>query len=180
MFEPLRKITLLGVQTFVAVNALQAGFQMAVVLLRGAAQRHEMVNEFLEKQESLIEGLEYMIFGAGLIASMGALYNIVAFEKHMGHWLNLFQPKWKFWSAKVLVSLSHFQLLILSILVRCGVLSEQQKKLLFAILVTLECLPIAVINLKAWDAKSHWAREPEWSRPSIVVDAKGSGGTSKH
>eukprot|EP00392_Amoebophrya_sp_AT5.2_P001480 g1482.t1 len=168
MFDPLRKITLLGVQTFVVVNAVGAAFQLALVLCRGLSSRYEVVNAVLERHEEFLESLESMIFGAGLIASMGALYNIVAFERHMSQFLRLFQPKWKFWSAKVLLSLGHFQLLFLNIAMRLGLLSEQQKKLLFATLVTLECLPIAVINLKAWDAKAHWAREPEWSRPSVV------------
>ena len=104
------------------------------------------------------------ISGAGFIASCLALYNIVAFETQLHEWLVPFEPFWKFWGAKILVTLAFLQTFILKIIFVdvLQLLSKEQEMLLYSSLVCIECLPIALLHCKAWRHTSSWYRDREW------------------
>lgn len=131
--------------------------------------------EFKNGQYKLIEGflpimnsvcsLQQYISGASFTVSCLALYNIIAFEIDLHDFLHDFQPTWKFWGAKILVSIAFIQTFVLQTLLvdTFKILSEPQQKLFYSALITWECLPIALLHLYAWKHDAEWYSSPEWS-----------------
>lgn len=100
LLGPLQRVTMLGVHAFCAVTAVQAIFNLTIVLLRQYAHAYTANlnpkeklygngwERFFQTHDGLIERLETMFFGMGFISSMVALKNIVSFEKNMHRWLH--------------------------------------------------------------------------------------------
>merc|ERR1712032_853128 len=97
--------------------------------------------------------------GMGTIASFAAIENIIVVEHSFGEtFLRAFSPARKFWSAKVLVSLSFMQ----KSLLLCPPFSswtETKQNLLFSSLITFECFLIAFFHFIAWRHDEDWYKE---------------------
>merc|ERR1712032_368800 len=88
--------------------------------------------------------------GAGLIASSCALANIVGVEMKFHKELEIYQPFYKFWGAKILVSFAFVQSVLLHV-PPFSALSKTRGSLLFASALCMECFIVALIMLAAWD-----------------------------
>merc|ERR1712228_471387 len=109
-----------------------------------------------EKQDTAIGNV---FTGMGTIASFAAIENIIVVEHAFGEtFLSAFSPARKFWSAKVLVSLSFMQKIVLS----CPPFlywSETKQNLLFSSVICFECFLIAIFHMLAWQHQESWYKE---------------------
>ncbi|CAD7955184.1 unnamed protein product [Amoebophrya sp. A120] len=161
LFKPLSSITLLGVQTFVLVYGISCFYQLLLSVLKKTLS---IDLEDIPVVGSGIETVATYINGAGFVASCLALYNIILFETQLHEWLDKFDPFWKFWGAKILVSLAFLQTFVLKLILVdvFGLLTVPQEMLFYSTLTTMECLPIAILHMKAWSHTSEWYTDPEW------------------
>ncbi|CAD7937862.1 unnamed protein product [Amoebophrya sp. A25] len=173
LFKPLSSITLLGVQTFVLVYGLSCFYQLVVSLVKKTVGLN--VTQLPVVGEAMASVGTY-ISGAGFVASCLALYNIILFETQLHEWLDRFDPFWKFWGAKVLVSLAFLQTFVLKLVLVDALhwLTEPQQMLFYSTLTTMECLPIALLHMRAWDHNAEWFADPEWMLGSLDASLAGT------
>lgn len=157
LFTPLRKITLLGVESFVATYAITALYQLGISVAESSG------NDVCVNFPAVCSFQGYTA-GAGFLASCLALYNIVAFERYLEPYLHDFSPSLKFWGAKILVSLAFVQTLVLK-LVFVDLLqwfSPIQQNLFYSSLICIECVFVTIMHVLAWKVDDTWCDEDSW------------------
>jgi hypothetical protein len=157
----------LGPWLFILVCLLQAGFSVFKQL-----SGHLGDEEFL----GTIERFEV----AGFVASSAAIYNVHIVESRFGMQLRDFRPLFKFFSVKVLISLSFGQSFVISTCQKLSTwqpdlvqnvvtrmpfigdilnLTDVQMFLFYPTLMTYECMIVALLHSWAWDADEAWYNE---------------------
>jgi hypothetical protein len=97
--------------------------------------------------------------------------NIVVFETSLHDLLHGFDPFWKFWSTKVLISVAFIQTIVLQVVfVQLLHLSLYQTSLLYSSLICFEVFAIAILNLYAWDPLASWY-DDEWPPVEVQPDS---------
>jgi hypothetical protein len=157
----------LGPWLFILVCLFQAGFSVFKQL-----SGHLGDEEFL----GTIERFEV----AGFVASSAAIYNVHIVESRFGMQLRDFRPLFKFFSVKVLISLSFGQSFVISSCQKLSTwqpdlvqnvvtrmpfigdilnLTDVQMFLFYPTLMTYECMIVALLHSWAWDADEAWYNE---------------------
>jgi len=159
--KSLEGITLLGLNYFVAFNILQSTFLvMSRVMAKASMDPCKMSPYFC------LESIEPYLSGASFIVSTIAISNIVSFEHSFAIQLKEFDPTWKFWGVKILVSIAFIQKMVLSFVFQGWAgYSTVQVDLMYSSLITLELLPIAIIMWRAWDPQRQWCKPDVVSVP---------------
>jgi len=106
-------------------------------------------------QSKFYDPAYYLDYGAGLVASCVAIYDLIALEHHFLKFyekIDFEKVKAKFWATKVLVSLAFLQ----SIVKHLMPLSEVRANLLFSSLLCVECFFIALSHIYAWGHNEKW------------------------
>merc|ERR1711957_891500 len=98
----------------------------------------------------------YFFCGAGFVASIAAIGNIVEIERGFHRYLQEFGSLWKFIGTKILVSLAFVQLIFLAILPPFCFWSVTRQNLLYAALMSFECLFICLLHVWAWSPTDSW------------------------
>jgi len=110
--------------------------------------------------------------GAGLVASCAAINNLIFVEHHFkdkledgmedikpgqkGVTAKPFGPFWKFWGTKILVSLAFLQSIILAVIPPFSSWTPSRVNLLYASLLTFECLLVSLLHYYAWKSEELW------------------------
>jgi len=173
LMKPLKELTMQGVTFFVVIDFVQAAAYFVVDLLSAPhllkSDNAQQLKNALESQSTFIEGF---VFSTSTIA----ILNLVTFEKHMHRLLEGFQPKLKFLSAKIIVSLAFIQQIVLAqasnVLPGGGFFLEEQQDLLYASLMCLEMPVIALLTYAAWRPRSIFrATEAGYEDPAVTSDS---------
>jgi len=160
LFVPLKKMTLFGVEAFAGTYAVIAIYHLTLSISESFGY------DICDKYPVVCTFDGYTV-GAGFLASTLAIYNIISFEHNLEHYLKDFQPTWKFWGAKVLVSLAFMQnKIIITMLVDwIKYYSLTQGQLFYSSLMCIECVFVALLHMYAWNADAEWYRDPLWQIP---------------
>jgi len=145
----LHSTTVIGIRYFCIACLCQAAYCLTTTGFR-------YMNNPLPIPEETNTQVTAMLYGAGLLASCAAIENVVVVEHSFGHsLLTTMSPTQKFWSAKVLVSLSFLQKSLLS-LPPFNAWSVTKQNLLFSSLVCFECFWISLFHCLAWNHREPW------------------------
>jgi len=113
----------------------------------------------LQREETKASAEQFFL-GFSFAASFAAIGNIMTLEGSYHEFLEEFMPSMKFWGTKILVSLACVQGIALSSLSILG-WTEVQINLLYACMLSLECLLIAIFHFKAWGATEPWFKDQQ-------------------
>lgn len=133
-------------------------------------------------EEDFTKMQEYII-GALWYSCSIAIYSILQFEQSFCHCLRDIQPTWKFWGAKVIVSVAGMQRLGLYALTKLGLFNEVFSWYLHAYFLCFETLLLSLLHFKAYPASGHFVHgTPKAGHPaaSPVIIGKGNGEHSGH
>jgi hypothetical protein len=145
--ESVGSLALQGIQAFVFVCFAEALYDLSLTGCKYYNLDKWVDYSFLVTTRSSTE----MFFrGAGLVASSSALANLVGVEMKFHKELETFQPFYKFWAAKILVSFAFVQEIALCV-PPLNALTETRGNLLFASALCMECFVVALLMLKAWN-----------------------------
>lgn len=169
LYKAMSDLLWLGPWLFILVCMTQAGFSLAKQLTG-----HLNDTEYM----GTIERFDV----AGFVASSAAIYNIHIVESRFSVQLHRVRPLFKFFSVKMLISLSFFQSFMLdacqklntwqpdsvqSLVKRFPVLgdimnfSDVQMRLFYPTLITYECLLAACLHSLAWSADEDWYEDTD-------------------
>jgi hypothetical protein len=157
----LHGLTVIGIRYFCLSCIFQAFYYITTIGLK--YNNYDL--GITKEQEALVSSF---FTGTGTIASFAAIENIIVVEHAFGETLlEAFSPAKKFWSAKVLVSLSFLQKCLL-VLPPFSHWSPTQQNLWFSTLITFECFVIALFHLLAWGHKEEWYDKTEGQQPLLA------------
>ena len=151
LLTPLKEMTLLGVQLFNVTNLARAIFALVAEQLRYA-----WISAFtwLSYKALQLGDVDAMLTGFNLCVSSIAIWNLIIFEHYLNNLLQGFSPKLKFWSAKIIVSLAFIQGLAVNVagnlLPLDDYYQQHQRSLVYAALICIEMLPVALLQYAAW------------------------------
>jgi len=127
------------------------------VYVVGAEQVREASGALWQQVGSKIQHLgdgSACFTGVSLCLSIMAIWNLILFEKYVSDILTL--SKLKFWSGKLVVSLAYVQHFVIrgvgSLMRRDAPHIYYHQQLVYACLMCIEMLPLALLQLVAWDA----------------------------
>jgi len=152
LFMPLKRMTLLGVQCFVWTNFFRCVYVLGMEQIRESSPKtwRQIAGSLqtLGDVDSFFEGFT-------LCVSSIAIWNLVTFEHYLTDVLEEFEPKLKFWSAKIIVSLAFIQSIVIGQLAQFMPKDSDylyyQQQLAYACLMCIEMLPVALLQLPAWN-----------------------------
>eukprot|EP01062_Namystynia_karyoxenos_P070207 TRINITY_DN6559_c0_g1_i1.p2 TRINITY_DN6559_c0_g1~~TRINITY_DN6559_c0_g1_i1.p2 ORF type:complete len:474 (+),score=176.28 TRINITY_DN6559_c0_g1_i1:95-1516(+) len=187
LFNTLSQITLLGVWSFVICAIMKGILDFTAPVISMLSQQtgfdgHLHINDLGNSSQTAAPKapassggesyLDSFFDGAGFFTSSIAIYNLLRIEMSAqlrpyleeavepeirGEPPAKFQPKWKFWGTKILVSIAYFQSIVLSLANSIlGILTEPQVKLFYSSLICFELCGIAVLHQGAWVPEDTW------------------------
>jgi len=185
LMDELTDLTTFGIKFFCWTCGLQALYQLLLTTMGYYGIFEDLFalgDAASKKMPGLLhtEGIEnkarYFFLGAGFVASFAAIGNVVKVETSFHHQLEEFQPFWKFWGTKIIVSIAFLQSMALCVLPPFSWWSSTRQRLFYASLLCLECFLVSLMHLKAWGHDQEWyggAFRPEqreefegWEGPS--------------
>eukprot|EP01065_Artemidia_motanka_P045024 TRINITY_DN6516_c0_g1_i5.p1 TRINITY_DN6516_c0_g1~~TRINITY_DN6516_c0_g1_i5.p1 ORF type:complete len:431 (+),score=151.79 TRINITY_DN6516_c0_g1_i5:108-1400(+) len=160
LMEAMFQITNLGVQAFVFVAVLAACFNFYKPFMD--MMRNSISKEEQGDTQGLMAESDYIVGfmdGLGFLGSSIAIYNLIRVETapDLHYYLGPFQPFWKFWGTKILVSIAYFQTIVLKVInAMTGWYSPQQVNLVYSSLICFELVLITALHFSAWDPWAQW------------------------
>jgi hypothetical protein len=157
--ETVSQLTVAGVQLFCLACILSSAWDLTITTMPqyfpGVADNLFSTNPenlgSLQKEEMRSKA-ETFFLGFSFAASFAAIGNIMILEENYHHFLTEFMPSLKFWGTKILVSLACLQSCVLGVLPG----TVAQHNLIYACMLNMECLIIALFHYKAWNATQSW------------------------
>lgn len=146
VLHSLTAVTTQGVKTYVWTSGLYALYSVVTTWF-----------EVLPADSPSMLAMPNYLFGAGFLASCIAISNVVQIEVTFHKQLKGFRCTSKFWSVKVLVSISFVQKIAISIASSAGLLRDERLgQLLYAAIICYELLLITLLHLRAWRVDEEW------------------------
>eukprot|EP00429_Kryptoperidinium_foliaceum_P127287 CAMPEP_0176326320 /NCGR_PEP_ID=MMETSP0121_2-20121125/73866_1 /TAXON_ID=160619 /ORGANISM="Kryptoperidinium foliaceum, Strain CCMP 1326" /LENGTH=280 /DNA_ID=CAMNT_0017668915 /DNA_START=1 /DNA_END=840 /DNA_ORIENTATION=+ len=165
LMTEMKELTTFGIKFFCWTCGLQALYQLLLTTMG----YYGILNEFFglgDKATSKAPGLlhtpgvqnksHYFFLGAGFVASFAAIGNVVKVESAFHHQLKEFEPFWKFWGTKIIVSIGFLQSMALWVLPPFCWWSPIRQNLFYAALLCFECFLVSLMHLKAWAHDQSW------------------------
>jgi hypothetical protein len=150
LLKPLTRITVQGIDTYVAVAYLCAAYELASAF--GALYAVPALATLEENHvayESFMAGLDFL-------ACSSAIWNLMIFERDLGALIDDIRPKTKFMLTKILVTLRFFQGGFIAVF---GPAMELQRRLFAAALLCVEMGFIGAAYSAVWVPNDAWYAE---------------------
>lgn len=147
LMTPLQRLLLQGLLSFCVIQLCTAMYSMMITSL----QSHGICELHVELCK-----LDQYFNGAVFALSCLAIMNMVVFERTLGSYVQNLKPKFKFFYAKCLLSITCLQRVTLGILSPVLQLTQLENDLLYASLVCIECCLLSLVNWYAWHPKALW------------------------
>jgi len=154
LFNNLQESLRTCVQMFVLVYTLQAFLAITLVTLQSECPRIDVRTGSPVLTTFFL--LEPYLAGAAFLISFMAILNLVRFEHHQKVFLKELDPRQKFFSVKILVSIAFMQKGVLAVLGSMLSLSTTQVNLIYTCCVCVEVLPLSMWVWIAWHPGQAW------------------------
>jgi len=106
--------------------------------------------------EEVFSEIENYLTGALWYSCTIAIYSIVGFERAMSRSLHPIEPFWKFWGAKLIVSVAGVQRLVLVALTKFGLMTEVFSWYVHAYLLCFETFFLSLLHFRAYPASGYF------------------------
>lgn len=165
LMKEMQELTTFGIKFFCWTCGLQALYQLLLTTMGyygifeeffGLPDRNANKAPGLFHTKGVENKSRYFFLGAGFVASFAAIGNVVKVETAFHHQLREFQPFWKFWGTKIIVSIAFLQSMVLWVLPPFSWWSQVRQNLFYASLLCLECFLVSLLHLKAWGHDQIW------------------------
>jgi hypothetical protein len=155
----------LGIWSFVICCVAEAGWALFLLTF----STHLQAKDFDESMGQFTM--------AGFLASAAAIYNVYIVETSYGPYLESFNPIWKFFTVKVLVTFAWVQKSVFKLLMSLNMMLPEKTQefcrkipvlgeimsfpkadfeLFYASLLMTECLLVCICHYFAWSSKEEW------------------------
>mmetsp|Transcript_110950 Transcript_110950/g.324537 ORF Transcript_110950/g.324537 Transcript_110950/m.324537 type:complete len:434 (-) Transcript_110950:106-1407(-) len=157
LYPHFKRLCLLGVQQYVVFNFASNIFEF----IWREVDRHDpglcdrLWGRGATCEQDFYQVQDYII-GALWYSCTIAIYSIVSFERAMSRSLHPIDPVWKFWGAKLIVSIAGVQRLFLFALTKINFVTEVFAWYLHAYLLCFETLFLSVVHFRAYPASGYF------------------------
>jgi len=167
----MQTLTVAGVKLFAMSCLLQGCYTLFITTMAfdfpdfqpGLFSR-EFGNKGFYQKTAMKATAHNFFLGAGFVASIAAIGNIMIIEEDFEELLKEFKPALKFWGTKILVSLAFMQSILISMFLTPRGWSEIQSNLFYSTALSMECFLIALFHLKGWNEDEIWYGDYEVER----------------
>jgi len=158
--KSLNELTTDGIKLFNMTCVLNAAYSLTISTCAYMKWFPEYFGEgsYLQSAHMKLSSAQFFA-GAGFVSSFAAIGNIMRIEHRFDEQLEQFQPFWKFWGTKVLVSLAFVQTVVLGAVAKFSSLSTERSNMLFAAMLCYECFLVSLLHMKAWNPEAEWYQD---------------------
>jgi len=157
LFAPFRQVCLVGVLQYVAFNFVSNILEFSWREVDHSAPQlcDRLWGEETDCEQVFHKLQDYSI-GALWYSCSIAIYSILQFEQAMSRSLKPIGPFWKFWGAKLIVSVAGIQRLVLFGFTALGIVSEVFAWYVHAYLLCFETLLLSLLHFWAYPASGYF------------------------
>mmetsp|Transcript_56181 Transcript_56181/g.176392 ORF Transcript_56181/g.176392 Transcript_56181/m.176392 type:complete len:437 (+) Transcript_56181:138-1448(+) len=158
LYPHFKQLCLLGVQQYVVFNFASNAFEF----VWREVDRHDpkLCGRLWGRETATCEQdfnkVEDYLVGALWYSCTIAIYSIVSFERAMSRSLHPIDPVWKFWGAKLIVSIAGVQRLVLFALTKVRLVTDAFAWYVHAYLLCFETLFLSAIHFRAYPASGYF------------------------